>query len=346
MKKQHAHNNDLTIIRILFLLAGIVTPIVTYTWKSVYPDLNNNIFVGWSFSVAFFVLFVLTYINTYVQKYVRFFAYGFFYLSSLSILYFAYINHFDPGYTLLAFLIIFVNSLLFNGPKGQLLHNISIFSVFFVALFLKRQEAILNPIIIILTILIFSVVSFVILKFTHDTLNALFLSHEEISHMAYHDPLTNIPNRNMLQEVLNSVLLDAQKNELKFGILFIDLNNFKEVNDKHGHTIGDKVLVGVAQRLQEVLRENDLVARQGGDEFIILLPAIKDKNNLLEIASRINDLFKQPFYPANNKDIIITTSIGISVYPDDGTTAEQILDFADKSMYEEKSFKNQTCMSL
>ncbi len=336
MKSTNIQNKGLNIIRILFFLGGIISPIVTYTWRTIYPDLNSSLLMSWFFSSVFLLIFLLTYTSNFIQKHILYFAYGIFYLSGLSGLYFAYSNNFDFGYTLLAIIVVFVSTLIYNTPKSLMLYKVSILPIVFIALYLKKDVAIINPVILVMVILIFSMVSFIVIKFKYEAQQELLLSREQIKQMANHDPLTNIPNRKMLEERLTSVLLLSQKNEAKFALLFIDLDDFKLVNDKYGHFIGDEVLVGVADRLKTVIREGDIVGRFGGDEFIILLSSIKEKKNAFEVAERIKELFKDPL-KVNEVDIVIPLSIGIGVYPDNGITPKEIMTFADKDMYEKKA---------
>lgn len=336
MKGINTQNISLNIIRILFLLAGIITPIVTYTWRIIYPDLNSGLLLGWFFSGAFLLIFLLTYKSSFVQEHILYFAYGIFYLSSLSALYFAYSNNFDFGYTLLAIIVVFVGTLIYNTPKSLMVYKISSLSIFFTALYIKRDVAIISPAILAIVIIIFSLVSFIVIKYKYELQQELLLSREQVRHMAYHDALTNIPNRKMLEERLNSVLLLSQKNMSKFALLFVDLDNFKVVNDVYGHSVGDEVLVEAADRLKEIIRGDDIVGRFGGDEFIILLSSIKEEKNALEVAERIKDLFKDPV-KVDKAEIMIPLSIGIAVYPDNGATPKEIMMFADKSMYEKKA---------
>ncbi|MGF7184304.1 diguanylate cyclase (GGDEF)-like protein [Desulfitispora alkaliphila] len=328
-------NKFLHTIRILFFLASIITLIVTYTWKAIYPHLDNSILLGWIFSIAFLSTAISTYTSSFVRKNVVSFAYVLFYLSVLSGLYFAYVNNFDFAYTLLAIIVFFVGTLIYSTPKSLFIYNTSLLTIFSGSLYLKRSEALISPIILLIIIVIFSIVSFLIMKYKYEAQQELILSKEQIKYMAYHDYLTNIPNRNLLEDKLEAALIYSQKNHTKFGLLFIDLDKFKDINDNYGHFVGDQVLIEAANRLKEVTRSGDTVARLGGDEFIILLPSIKATDNLLEIKERINDLFKEPFI-IDTENFNISPSIGMSIYPDDGTTLEEIMNTADEIMYQKK----------
>ncbi|WP_366923050.1 GGDEF domain-containing protein [Metallumcola ferriviriculae] len=156
-------------------------------------------------------------------------------------------------------------------------------------------------------------------------------------HMAYHDPLTNLPNRKLFERSINQAIVDAEKNKLKLAVLFLDLDNFKKINDTYGHEVGDSVLKEVTSRLRTNLRESDIVSRLGGDEFTILLSDIKSEDNSIEVANKINSLFQAPIKTGDNHEFQIEFSIGISCYPKDGDKSESLMKKADMAMYHAKS---------
>jgi diguanylate cyclase (GGDEF)-like protein/PAS domain S-box-containing protein len=170
---------------------------------------------------------------------------------------------------------------------------------------------------------------------------------EQISFMAYHDHLTQLPNRHLLKDRLQQAISSAKQYDRIVGILFLDLDNFKRINDTLGHDHGDKLLLNVADRLQGYIRNSDsiarlevergdtTIARLGGDEFTILLTEIKHIKDAAKVAQRILDLFSEPF-AIESHEVFITTSIGISVYPDDGETVDTLLKHADTAMYHAK----------
>ena len=161
------------------------------------------------------------------------------------------------------------------------------------------------------------------------------LKHKEmtkkIHHMAYHDFLTGIPNRYMLDDYLYHLIEGCNQNNQQLAILFLDLDQFKFINDSKGHSAGDLLLQYVTNRLTKVLRKKDLLSRQGGDEFIILLEDI-DSSEVRKMAEKIIELFKKPFH-LFNEEIYTTTSIGISMYPVDGMDKETLFIKADKALY-------------
>ncbi|WP_064094045.1 sensor domain-containing protein [Rossellomorea aquimaris] len=154
-------------------------------------------------------------------------------------------------------------------------------------------------------------------------------AEKTIHHMAYYDSLTDIPNRNMFKKYLNETL-DTSSDQ-PFAILFLDLDRFKVINDTKGHSTGDIILKKVAIRLKQVVQEEGVVFRQGGDEFILILPNMNRKSVKL-MANKILHYFTTPFI-INDQEFFVTPSIGISMYPEDGREEESLIKHADKAMY-------------
>jgi diguanylate cyclase (GGDEF)-like protein/PAS domain S-box-containing protein len=167
-------------------------------------------------------------------------------------------------------------------------------------------------------------------------------AEEQIKHLAYHDPLTGLPNRLLLKDRVTVALSQAQRQRREVGILFLDLDHFKVINDSLGHSVGDQLLQAVALRLQSCVRDSDTVARLGGDEFTILLPMLNSGDDALKIARKILDAIRQPFH-IHGQPHEITTSIGISVYPPDGADAETLIKNADTAMYQAKEKGRDNC---
>ena len=157
----------------------------------------------------------------------------------------------------------------------------------------------------------------------------------EIRKLALNDHLTGLPNRTFFNERLKKAILEAQENSFSLSVLFLDLDLFKMVNDTFGHTWGDELLKIVSSRLQLILRDFDIVARVGGDEFIILLSGPVDENYTKEVAEKVLEAIKQAF-KFNNNEIYITASIGIAMYPTDGKDADSLIKNADIAMYKSK----------
>jgi len=158
----------------------------------------------------------------------------------------------------------------------------------------------------------------------------------KMQHLATHDLLTSLPNRVMLSTTLKNAIDDAKRLGNKIAILFLDLDNFKTINDTKGHNEGDKILISAASRLQTILRKNDKVFRFGGDEFIIISKLIKDTKDIANIAEKISTSIQKPFKTKKNT-YNISCSIGISVYPDDGHSSTELIKKADMAMYEAKN---------
>lgn len=160
-------------------------------------------------------------------------------------------------------------------------------------------------------------------------------AEETISKMAYFDQLTDLPNRILLSDRLNHMLAKGQRYKEIAAILFLDIDNFKHINDTVGHDEGDNMLKDVAKRLNKHVRACDTLARHGGDEFIILIQDLKKAENVINIVERIFSEFNEPFI-LNGQEFFITTSIGISIYPDDGEDKDTLLKNADIAMYRAK----------
>jgi diguanylate cyclase (GGDEF)-like protein len=157
-----------------------------------------------------------------------------------------------------------------------------------------------------------------------------------VEYQAYHDALTGLPNRSLLIDRVKHALSLAKRGQQKLAVLYIDLDNFKKVNDSEGHDAGDRLLIEVVQRLQSQLREQDTLSRQGGDEFVILLENIKDQKSVAQICRNLINELQRPF-TIKGRNYRVTSSIGISVYPNDGKSADEVLRKADMAMYESKA---------
>jgi diguanylate cyclase (GGDEF)-like protein/PAS domain S-box-containing protein len=158
---------------------------------------------------------------------------------------------------------------------------------------------------------------------------------ETIRHQAYHDALTGLPNRYLLHDRLNQTLAQAKRAKSLVGVMFLDLDHFKNINDTLGHTVGDQLLQMVAGRLLSCMREGDTVARLGGDEFTLVLQLIQPED-ALQVAQRIHEVLTRPF-PLDGHELHITTSIGISIFPHDADDADTLLKNADAALYRSKA---------
>ncbi len=161
-------------------------------------------------------------------------------------------------------------------------------------------------------------------------------AQEVINFQAYHDLLTHLPNRALLKDRLSLAIAHARRNKRKLAVMFLDLDRFKLVNDTLGHTMGDRLLKAVANRLQSCLRRGDTLARFGGDEFTLLLPEVRTRDDVVVIASKILDRLNAPFV-IDGHELFVGASIGISIYPEAGDTEEALIQNADIAMYQVKS---------
>ena len=157
-------------------------------------------------------------------------------------------------------------------------------------------------------------------------------SEEKLNYIATHDLLTGLPNRMLMMDRLKMAMAQAKRTEQQLALMMLDLDNFKTVNDSLGHMVGDELLKEIGLRLSSRLRQNDTISRLGGDEFIILLPAIDQTEDAVEVAKIVLESFEQPFV-CNEHVISCTISIGIAIYPDDAQDTEVLLKNADAAMY-------------
>lgn len=155
---------------------------------------------------------------------------------------------------------------------------------------------------------------------------------ELIQHQAFYDPLTDLPNRALVLDRLNRLLIEAKRNNRGLAVLFLDLDDFKKINDSLGHIEGDSLLVQAGLRLSEAVREIDTVGRLGGDEFVVLLGNINGASDVHSIAENLLDRFHDIFQ-LGGRDFVVTASLGIAIYPDDGQTGAELLRNADVAMY-------------
>lgn len=159
--------------------------------------------------------------------------------------------------------------------------------------------------------------------------------HEQLKHVASHDALTQLPNRLMFVERFEQSLSRAKRLEVNGALLFLDLDNFKSINDTLGHSAGDELLLEVAQRLQSLCRKEDTVARFGGDEFVMLLEDVGNSINTFSFIDKLLDVFQTKVH-IQGYDLDISTSVGVTIYPEQGEETEQLLKQADAAMYQAK----------
>ena len=161
-------------------------------------------------------------------------------------------------------------------------------------------------------------------------------AEEVISYQAYHDILTDLPNRILFKDRLGLAVIQAKRKQTELAVMFIDLDRFKLVNDTLGHVKGDELLQQAARRLKGCLRKGDTLARQGGDEFTIVLPELRDRDDARVIADKFLETLQEPF-DLDGHEVHISASIGIAIYPSDGESIDELLRHADIAMYQVKA---------
>ncbi len=168
----------------------------------------------------------------------------------------------------------------------------------------------------------------------HDVSDKRALVHQ-LSHQAHHDALTGLPNRILFKDRAQQAIAHAHRHQTRVAVLFLDLDRFKLINDTLGHSAGDQLLRATGERLSACLREEDTVSRQGGDEFLILLPEMHSEGQVAKVAQKLMNVFKEPFI-LHEQEIYITISLGIVLYPTDGEDIETLIKYADTAMYHAK----------
>ncbi len=161
-------------------------------------------------------------------------------------------------------------------------------------------------------------------------------AEQQIRHQAHHDSLTDLPNRASLKYRIGEAVARARHDDTRLAVLFLDLDYFKEVNDRLGHAVGDRLLREVAERLQRLLRHEDIVGRLGGDEFLILLEGLPAPRFAGQVAAKVIEVLTQPFV-LDGEQVSIGVSIGIAVFPEQGGDAEALVNHADAAMYDAKA---------
>ena len=161
-------------------------------------------------------------------------------------------------------------------------------------------------------------------------------SQARLEHLAHYDPLTALPNRLLLQSRLEHALESAQRHECSVGVLYIDLDRFKNVNDSLGHPVGDELLGALARRLHERVRDEDTLGRLGGDEFLLILENLRRSDDAARVARELLELLDKPFELPSGHQVYMGASIGISMYPDNGQTGTELIQHADVAVYQAK----------
>lgn len=162
------------------------------------------------------------------------------------------------------------------------------------------------------------------------------IAEEEVRHLAYNDSLTGIPNRNSFMPYASKQLLAAQRSGQKVALCYIDLNDFKEINDNYGHNAGDVALLHVAKAISSAIRESDMVARMGGDEFVVLLAGVQDVDDTIRTVDEIQQAIARPIH-FEGRELVVTASVGVAIYPEDGEQIDALISKADTAMFKDKA---------
>jgi diguanylate cyclase (GGDEF)-like protein/PAS domain S-box-containing protein len=164
----------------------------------------------------------------------------------------------------------------------------------------------------------------------------LKLSESRLEHLAHYDPLTDLPNRLLLQSHLTHALMQAQRHQRQLGVLYIDLDRFKNINDSLGYPVGDELLITLSRRLTQRLRSENMLGRLSGDEFLLIIDHMDSAEEAVSVARTLLELLSQPFILSEGPEVFIGASIGISIFPNDGDSAAQLIQHADAAMHHAK----------
>lgn len=167
-------------------------------------------------------------------------------------------------------------------------------------------------------------------------LTQLRRSEQQLERLSHYDPLTDLPNRLLLQSRLEHAIEQARRHHDRAAVLFVDLDRFKNVNDSFGHPAGDELLRAIAVRLRGGLRNEDTLARAGGDEFVVVLESLQSADVAASVAQKLIRLVQQPFVLSRGQEVIVSASVGVALYPDDGETVTELNQHADVALYQAK----------
>ncbi len=167
----------------------------------------------------------------------------------------------------------------------------------------------------------------------HDATEAKQIE-ERYRYLAFHDPLTGLANRMLFEDRLDQAIKNAARTGTMLGVLFCDLNEFKQLNDEYGHLTGDNILKEIAKLLSTFFRTTDTIARLGGDEFVVVVEQLQNDHEIQEITNKLKKKLKEPL---GEKRVYMSASIGTAIFPSEGTSRDQLLSIADHKMYDDKS---------
>jgi len=168
-------------------------------------------------------------------------------------------------------------------------------------------------------------------------LDDLQAAETALKERAYYDHLTGLANRSLLIDRFHLAIERSKRSRIPFAAVMIDLNNFKTINDTHGHAAGDQVLVTIGKRLMETVRASDTVSRLGGDEFVLIIESIEDRRELAQIGQKLIDILAEKVQLDSGQVVSVGGSLGFALYPGDGASMETMLHVADQAMYDCKT---------
>lgn len=165
-------------------------------------------------------------------------------------------------------------------------------------------------------------------------------AEQQLIHNATHDPLTSLPNKTLFWDRIRTAIARSQRSQQHFGLMFIDLDNFKQMNDTYGHHYGDQFLIALSMRLKKSCRQSDTLCRFGGDEFVIIMEDIRQLDDIANMAGYLHHRMVDDSYEVDNLKINAEVSIGVAIYPEHGSDSESLLQHADEAMYAAKRAHN------
>lgn len=335
VKSKMSENDEANVLlRIVCLIAGVFTFILVILLQRIYPSYSFYILTeGMAFSGVYLFMFVLTYVSSFVKRKATIILYSTYYISSISILFSVYLNRANE--TLLKILLLVTFAVILGMRKiSHLMIYIIVMlsSIIFILFATKNNTA--DKLTTLTIFIMFFLLSYANLRTKLVTEKALITAEDNIKKMAYYDALTGLPNRYMLNRFVSDLLNKVTYNNGNFAVIFMDLDNFKKINDSLGHSFGDRTLIETAKILKNCVKKDDIVSRYGGDEFVIILNNMDKEESALLVNRIINEISKPILI--EGREVYATTSIGISFYPLDGTTVETLIKNADAAMYKAK----------
>jgi diguanylate cyclase (GGDEF)-like protein len=324
---------DYIFLRIISLVLAIFDILISILIKVSNPD--APFYILWP--VVFFVAFGFIFISTLTSKFVRENAssilYITYFLSTTGLVYNCYSYNFLTEQSWLILFAVSAVTLVVKKLTHLVLYLVTI-SLSSISLLYWMENPGVSRHTFSITLIMFCLIVYISMKAKLTAQLALEKSENHVKRMAYHDSLTGLPNRYYLDSCLIEAMVKADNANQKLAVMFIDLDDFKTINDKYGHILGDMLLQQAGTKLLSCIKVGDTIFRYGGDEFIALLSNV-GKDECTSLARKIIDEFSHPFEISGNK-IYSSLSIGISIYPDHGQDSETMIKLSDKAMYHAK----------